>query len=235
MKRFKQVVSLGYFCSPALEFERIGRRAASLPLDWLLTPDIGTVIQLIQEGFPELVCDAHLAQLAQYPQYYRNTKWNVDFYHDFSPFRPLDEQITTVSQKYDRRIARFYETIQTPTLFCRYLTEQDFPYVQNNYPQILQALQQYCPDNQIVFVINEEHLTQATDLPIYPVKKDSGDSVARRFLESAPGLEAFLLEHVEPAPPNPNAPTSRLRTLMTKSAIRIRTRLGLVYRHHRQV
>lgn len=232
MERFKQIISLGYFCAPAMEFQRICRRQASFPFDWLMTPDLRTVIALIENGFTGLLDREQLFQFAKYPQYYKNVALDIDLYHDISPFKPLDAQLDAVTEKYARRIARFYEAIKTPTLFCRYLTESDLPYVLENYDKILQTLQRYGPQNQIVFVINEDLLTEPTDLPIYRVPKDPGDTVARRFLESAPGLEAFILDNVVYAPPLPHASRSHL---LKKVEVKVRTALGLVYRHHKQI
>ena len=37
MKKYKHFISLGYFCSVALELERIGLRNCSSPFDWCIT------------------------------------------------------------------------------------------------------------------------------------------------------------------------------------------------------
>ena len=55
MGRYNYIVSLGYFCSPAMEFERIDKRQFSLPFDWLITPKISDVIDLINNGFEDFL------------------------------------------------------------------------------------------------------------------------------------------------------------------------------------
>ena len=126
MKRFKNIISLGHFCSPAMEFERLGCRKYSFPFDWLITPDFNIVIDLIENNFADFLNEEYLNQIKQYPSYYRNIKYNIDFYHDFSPLKSFDSQISEVSEKYQRRIERFYKQIDTPTLFCRYITQADY-------------------------------------------------------------------------------------------------------------
>lgn len=37
MKKYESVISLGYFCSVAIELEKMGIRNFSTPFDWLIT------------------------------------------------------------------------------------------------------------------------------------------------------------------------------------------------------
>lgn len=47
---YKHVISLGFFCSVALELERKGVRDASYPFDWLIS-DFQGVIKVIENRF----------------------------------------------------------------------------------------------------------------------------------------------------------------------------------------
>lgn len=47
---YKHVISLGFFCSVALELERKGLRDASYPFDWLIS-DFQGVIKVIENRF----------------------------------------------------------------------------------------------------------------------------------------------------------------------------------------
>lgn len=49
---YKHVISLGYFCSVALELERIGLRNTAYPFDWCIS-DFSGVIEAIENGFSE--------------------------------------------------------------------------------------------------------------------------------------------------------------------------------------
>ncbi len=35
--KFEHVISLGFFCSPALELKKLGFRDASYPFDWVIS------------------------------------------------------------------------------------------------------------------------------------------------------------------------------------------------------
>jgi hypothetical protein len=137
MEKYKNIVSLGYFCSPAMEFERINRRQFSLPFDWLITSRLSVVLELIDNGFEDFLNEEYMFQLKDYPSYYRNTRYNIDFYHDFSPLKSFGSQIDAVCKKYNRRIERFYSIIKEPTLFVRYICKDEIGYVSENYDLIL--------------------------------------------------------------------------------------------------
>ena len=46
---YERVISLGWFCGPALEMKRIGLRDGSYPFDWMLTHDFSKIISMIEE------------------------------------------------------------------------------------------------------------------------------------------------------------------------------------------
>ena len=154
MAKYQQAVSLGFFCSPAMELQRISRRHTSSPFDWLISEKLSVVLTLIDNGFEDFLTAEYFCQLQDHPQIYRNTKWNVDFYHDFSPLKSFSSQYDAFRKKYERRIRRFYETIKTPTLFIRYVFADEIPYLNENYASIVAALQKYNPANDIIFVSN---------------------------------------------------------------------------------
>ena len=120
---YRYVVSLGFFCSVAMELERIGLRSASFPFDWLIS-DFEGVIKLIENHFDDFLAYENMAQHKLYPNYYKDTKYGMQFYHDFSAFRSLESQLPRVKNKYDRRIERFYNSIIYPTLFLRYISSE---------------------------------------------------------------------------------------------------------------
>jgi len=234
MKRFSNVISLGHFCSPAAEFERIGCRKCSFPFDWLITPSIENVISLIENGFEDFLTADYFYQLKQYPGYYRNVKLNIDFYHDFSPLKSFDSQIADVTQKYTRRINRFYQEIQNPTLFCRYITKSDYHYIMENHNNILAVLKKYNRENEIIYVANDDIGEPLESVEICYVKKDDGDSVCRLFLEKLPSVKTYILDNVNPAT-SKKRHSFVLSTIISKIIKRVCLRLNLVYRHTKQL
>ena len=45
------IVSLGCFCSAAMELERIGLRNCSLPFDWVISGNLNLMLDLIENNF----------------------------------------------------------------------------------------------------------------------------------------------------------------------------------------
>lgn len=232
MSKFKYIVSLGYFCSPAMEFKRINRRPFSLPFDWLITPKLSDVINLINNNFEDFLYEEYFYQLLEHPQYYRNIKYNIDFYHDFSPFVSFDSQINDVTVKYNRRISRFYDIIRKPTLFLRYLSKEDFEYIVDNYELIVESIKKFNSDNDIIFVANDEHIRNLPpNISIYYVKKDFKDSVSRKFLKKNDALLQYISNNVETV----TAPKkSKHFGIIHKIYQKIRIKLNLVYHHKNQ-
>lgn len=188
-------ISLGYFCSVASELECLGLRNESSPFDWLIS-DFEGVIKAIQNNFDNFLDYDYLLQNRQNHSFYLNTKYSVQFYHDFSPYIPLNEQLSLVKEKYCRRIKRFYESISEPTLFVRYISDEqlvngfskELLWIEENYEDIIALLKSFNEDNEILFIANEG--LQSSKFEIYHVKKDKNDVVNRKPIVSTP----FLME-----------------------------------------
>ena len=106
-------ISLGYFCSVAIDLEKLGLRSESSPFDWTIA-DFRGVISAIQSRFAGFLSYDLLAQNRQHLYIYKNIKYNISFYHDFDVYTPLKDQLSQIQTKYERRINRFYETIKNP-------------------------------------------------------------------------------------------------------------------------
>lgn len=235
MKKYKYIVSLGHFCSPAMEFDKINKRQFSLPFDWLITPALSTVMELIQNEFPDFLNAEYLFQFQNAAQCYKNTKTNISFYHDFSAFKSLDSQMGEVTQKYNRRIQRFYDIIKEPTLFLRYITQRDIPYILQNYDAILKTLQGFHPQNHIIFVTHfDNRFHDRPEIPVYYVEKNPDDTVCRDFLCANEELKQYILKNVEEATPKPTAPKSNVLDMIRKTFKKVRIKLNLVYHHKNQ-
>lgn len=195
IKQYDNIISLGFFCSTALELERIGLRGNSGPFDWVLSFDISKVIELINNDFKDLLNIRYLKQYKSNPSYYMNYKYDIHFYHDFDEYKKLDDQLEDVSNKYKRRIEKFYENIKSKTLFIRYISsQQECTYIEENLQQIIGALRQYNEKNEIIFISNGD--IKSNELKIFYVDPDEGDTVARRFIEKNNELEQYLMSNI---------------------------------------
>ncbi len=236
MAKYKNIVSLGCFCSPAMEFKRIERRKFSLPFDWLITLDFSSVLKLIDNGFKGFLEYDDLYQVKVYPSRYRNVKYSIDFYHDFLPTKSLDKQFNTVKEKYERRINRFYKIITEPTLFFRYILSRDeLQYIYGHYNEIVDFFQKYNAENNIIFLVNDDILsTVEGKLPLlYSVQKDDGDVFARHFLDKNTDLKDFILNNVEKSTSQPKK--AGILQSIKKIYVKLRLKFKLIYNHKKQI
>jgi hypothetical protein len=191
------IVSLGFFCSVALENERIGLRDCSLPFDWLITSDFEKVLWLIENEFKDFMLEDNLYQEYDInPNYYYDKKNKVHFYHDFVCSESLRNQYSAVYKKYKRRIIRFYEIISKPTIFIRYCSEgeKEVNYIRNNRTKILNILKKYNPDNKLIIIYTGAINNIENDYT-FCVEADNNDTVARVYLKKIPELQHILLDN----------------------------------------
>lgn len=178
---FKNFISLGFFCSIATDLAKLGLRHASYPFDWTLS-NFRSVISLIENHFDGFLNYENLSQDKDEPSYYYDCENKIWFYHDFSAYKPLKEQLSKVQEKYLRRISRFYKTISEPTLFIRYIdseSDEEFLYIKKNYSSIIKVLKFFNPKNEIIFITHKKQYI----LPnCYYVEKPKDDSVNRNPL-----------------------------------------------------
>lgn len=194
MAKFDHVISLGYFCSTSLELERVGLRDYSYPFDWLIT-DLKGILDCVENKFDGFLTQENLLQYEDTPHYYYNQKYKVHFYHDFSAYEPLDKQLTSVQEKYYRRISRFYENIMNPTLFIRYISgKEELEYIENNIEQILSVLKKFNRQSELLLISNDD--ISSSSLKIFQVTKDENDTVARKFLDKNHRLKEYLESNI---------------------------------------
>lgn len=191
---FEHIISLGHFCGPAQELERLGLRDASYPFDWIITKR-EPLHRLIDSHFDGFLEYDYLYQSRKERKIYRNKFYDFDlgFYHDFSKYKPLGAQIDEVKEKYERKIERFYNAIKEPTLFIRYVNnEEDAKYYSGHYDECLKRYRQFCPENELIFVVDKRFENLNIKNAFY-VENDPNDTVARRFTEKNKELLDLLM------------------------------------------
>ena len=236
MSKYKQVISLGYFCSTAEEIKRIGLRKASYPFDWVRCASFEKAVALIETNFQDFFTYDCFYQMKIDPCYYVNRRFAVEFYHDFSMYRPLEKQFDKFKEKYERRIRRFYEDISSPTLFIRYLSRFDIEYVKQNNERIRALIKSFNSDNEILYVCHESF--DLGDISAFYVKNDEGDTVARSFLEQCLELKKYMLDNVEPVTTTgrrSEGAFGKIRRKISSAIRKIFRKLGLYYRHSKTV
>ncbi len=195
--QYEHFISMGYFCSVALELERIGLRSTSSPFDWCISNYKG-VIAAIENHFEDFLSYEYLLQSDAVRGHYFNEKYKIWFYHDFDKYHSLEEQLPSVRDKYMRRIERFYTEIKAPTLFVRYISDEvlneynkseELEWIEKNNHYILSLLKSFNEENDIVYIANGG----VTSNNIYNVEKDENDVVARRPLDKNTVLKDLFM------------------------------------------
>ena len=183
--KFKHFISLGSFCSVALDLEALGLREASMPFDWNIDLRFEGVIGCIENHFEHFLDEEELSQSEEAPEHYKN-RYDIQFFHDFNMWEPLAAQLPAVQDKYERRIRHFYQITAEPTLFIRYMDDRileedgavhELRYIEENYDHIMDVLKALCLENELILIANSE--VKSDRLSLYSVGKDMGDIVAR--------------------------------------------------------
>jgi hypothetical protein len=216
--KYNSIVSLGFFCSVAINLEEMGFRSTSGPFDWLISSWNG-VEQLIENNFSDFLDEKYLYQIRE--EKYKNIKYDVDFYHDFDRYANLSSQLSSVIEKYEKRIDTFYETIREPTLFIRYIKDnKEFEYHSEKYGHVQKLLKKYNANNDIIFIMNGSY--QETSFPCYFVEIDENDIVNRNPLITNLELKDLLLRSYEQEQLQKNLEFYRQKQRKSTKAFRLR-------------
>lgn len=191
MVKYKHVISLGWFCSVAEEIDKLGLRNASYPFDWILS-DFKTVFDVIEGVCVDYLDAEQLVQDDKIKNFYshRNRKC-LTFVHDVNPYLDYQREIEKAEKKYARRLERLRHDMREPSIFLRYIMDsEEYQVIVEKRKEIENWIKSYHPDNQIIFIANEE---LGKNEKIWSVKKDLDDSVARQFMMQLPELKKWLL------------------------------------------
>lgn len=199
---YERVISLGWFCGPALEMKRIGLRDGSYPFDLMLTHDFSKIISMIERGERFHFYHNEMFQYPDNASKWYNSRYTMSSFHDFSAQKKLETQLEKVEEKYERRAVRFYNAICKKTVFLRYIKDKkELQYILLQAEKIEQILKTYHTENIIIYIANMELKSLVNDglsSKIYFVDPDEGDTVNRAFLLDLPKLQEFLLKNVNP-------------------------------------
>jgi hypothetical protein len=183
-----------------MDLEKLGLRDASFPFDWCIT-SFQKNIELIENKFKDFMNFDNLAQSTNHRQHYLDTKYDFFFFHDFSKYKPLNDQLYMVRKKYLRRINRLFERMKEPTLFFRYISNEEknrdgksieLIWIEENYDYINTVIKKYNKNNEIIFISD---LTLTSHLiKIHNVDIDKDDIVSRSPLINSIDLYSSLCQ-----------------------------------------
>lgn len=183
--KYSHVISLGFFCGVALEIERQGLRDGSYPFDWCISKDWMGLEKAIMTNYKDFLSYECMSQSISDPNNYKN-EYNVQFFHDFTKFNTLKEQLPDIKSKYRRRIDKFYTNIKEPTLFIRYINDDngkdEIEYWNNNSQHLENFLKTYNSNNKIVFIANSELANNYRNIEVYYAEKEEHSTIAKQPL-----------------------------------------------------
>lgn len=200
----------------------------------------GGVVKALTTHFEGFFNEDAFFQCATEPRYYCNKEYNIYMYHDFDAYTPLHRQMKSFRDKYTRRIERLYNNMLEPTLFIRYISDEDvdstgksieLKKIEKDYEHLIWFIKQFNEQNDIMWIANEG--VQSKKIKIYHVQKDDGDSVARVFLEKNAELKKLFLSADFPLR-KVNLEYNHRGVSKMPLALRIRMRLSKPYKHIRQ-
>lgn len=188
---FKHYISLGGDCYVAMDLEKLSLKDASYPFDWVGSSWKG-VEKCLETGFDGFLKYESLYQTKTRLSTYTNIELDIAFPHDFNKKESLEAQLDSVSEKYKRRIDRFFTSISEPTLFFRYiLYNSEMRYMKQNHENIRNMLKKFCPDNEIIFITClEDHDADIPNL-FYSVPDKDGD-ICRSPILKNPVLKEMM-------------------------------------------
>lgn len=115
MREYDQIFSLGASCACTMALRDVGLQQVSWPLDWAASPGLVRAIEMIENGFEHWfdredleLWDVRLQQ-GGVQRVYRNRRTDFGFPHEFTNASPIEKSYSAEREKYDRRIARFYD------------------------------------------------------------------------------------------------------------------------------
>lgn len=120
-KKYDLIYSIGRDCACAGYLKKNHLRSFSGPFDWLTNAGFEKRFELLLNDFSDFMEPKDFKFLPKNPNifndpncdYYENVKTTFYYYHDFPINVPFDQVFDSISEKYSRRIKRFYEKIKT--------------------------------------------------------------------------------------------------------------------------
>lgn len=125
--QYHAIYSLGNNCLPAIQLRTHGLRKYAGPLDWMGSPMLPQVTRLLLRHFEGFLYYPNLTAIEKAnPELYNVHDREYDLYlnHDFythNNFPPHLAAYPEIKEKYDRRISRFLQDINSglPLMFIR--------------------------------------------------------------------------------------------------------------------
>lgn len=169
---YDSTFSLGHLCLAAMQLRKFQLRPFSGVLDWVGSPSLDKVNQLLKQQFTDFLNPAHLKPmeyLSAVDVYVLDEAYNIGFNHDFK----TDKNTLThlgglpeVKEKYNRRIKRFLEKMSTSERILFIRTEGSFEEVQ----ELESILSNMVKNDFRLLVVNHKDIDKMVEVD-WPLEK----------------------------------------------------------------
>ena len=170
--KFDFVVSIGQGCASTSYLRRCNLQNFSFPFDWIAGAPFDVLTDYIINGFQNFL---NIEDLEPYIlkeghkndgpcDLYRNKRNNYHHFHDFTKNMPLEESFKIVKAKYDRRIKRFYECIDSSKKILFVWFSHFVPLQDENFTESCKRLREHFQDKEIYMLVIENSSVKKEEL-----------------------------------------------------------------------
>lgn len=169
---YDAIYSLGNLCLAALQLRKFNLRPFAGVLDWVGSHSLPHVNRLLQSrfsGFMELPNLEVIGQASEKDFFVIDHAYQIVFNHDFKTDKNTPTNLTAypeVKEKYDRRVQRFLEKMETSNRILFIRTEGSFKEVQ----ELESILSQMVKNDFQLLLINHTDVTTMTECN-WPLEK----------------------------------------------------------------
>lgn len=170
--KFDFVVSIGQGCASTSYLRRCNLQNFSYPFDWIAGPPFDMITDFIINGFqdflniedlePYILKEGHVNN-GPY-NLYRNKRNNYHHFHDFPKNIPLEESFKNVREKYDRRIKRFYDNINSSNKILFVWFSHFTPHEDEVFIESCKKLRNHFADKEIYLLVIENSMEKKKEL-----------------------------------------------------------------------
>lgn len=155
---YHAIFSLGNNCLPAIELREHGLRKFAGPIDWMGTPVLPQISRMLRNRFHGVLAYSNLSLMEQVSEHLyniRDSEYDLYLNHDFyvhNGFPPNGPSYLEIKTKYDRRISRFLQTLQSGgrILFIRTDSSKE------DIKELVDSLKMLCTGPFHVLAVNHE-------------------------------------------------------------------------------
>lgn len=190
--KYTYCFSLGCNCAVAMGLVRMGLRCKSGPFDWIVS-DFASVMDCINNGFEDYISKDCCVVDENMRRKFVNQKYQFVFPHDVK--NNFTEEFEEIKMKYDRRIKIFYEMIQEPTIFLRFVKDNDeIKWINKHKNEVDKVLMNFNKNNRIIYLLLSRMDSLDDGIECIRLKRDkhSGDvKELNNYLIESPEVVSF--------------------------------------------